>query len=805
MIITWLKEEIESYFKASPYCKVILLFDPMKDYEKLIDHLSGDFKVLKYDGSLLKIKYEIDFSELDKKYVVYLPFAENWKDISYLKEYIYTGKVFSQTLYAFLKKKGVKFPGEKEKITEIKKNLPAIAFESIGKDEKFWQNRFIKDELDIILPDFNHRLLNFVENPEKTIEELEEADKLEAFQKLVEDKYGFTDDISNAKLFRFNFIARVCFTELFVKTEKPSDFPFRDLLPGEDKFENSINFLQNIRDSQRHKEIYKEITSDIEKKYSLKSFAKKHASNADIETFKIIDCIAIEELVDTDVKSKAEFKNALLSNKDFIEKKAKSFWAREGEVPAWGQLKNICSLIESIEEFHQELPKIDKQSDLVDRYCEKFYIIDQLYRSYRESETEDLSENLDPWIERLYLEFLDKINSKFTNFISEKGELKFENLDFQGDFFKDFEKKSEGKRAIIIVDALRFELGKELERRLSAEYIVEINSMYSQIPTITSVGMSFLFSIKDVVLDCDQATFMVKLKDGRDLGIKKNRVDYLKARNKDLEVLTLGELIKKGSSELNKIKGTLIVFSKGLDDLGEAGGIDHLRFFSQIMQDIAKAAKKLLNSGFAEVRVVTDHGFLCFDDNDCKYKIAGEKPVDNVRRFACGEYFDEPNLIKLSVPNLKNKVLFFPRSIYYFKADTFFHGGISIHETIIPHLIIKSRRDAPIKFDVVINKLKIDKGISNRLFDVKLKPKVDKLNNISRTVEVVCLHGQEVVSNKPAIIVEAKEEQVRLRLLPTKRLPKGEKIKIIAQDQETREILDEIETETLIDFEEEEL
>jgi len=62
-----------------------------------------------------------------------------------------------------------------------------------------------------------------------------------------------------------------------------------------------------------------------------------------------------------------------------------------------------------------------------------------------------------------------------------------------------------------------------------------------------------------------------------------------------------------------------------------------------------------------------------------------------------------------------------------------------------------------------------------------------------------------VVSNKPAIIVEAKEEQVRLRLLPTKRLPKGEKIKIIAQDQETREILDEIETETLIDFEEEEL
>jgi hypothetical protein len=800
MITTWLKDEVELLFKASPFSRVILFFDPVRDYEKLIDHLSGDFKVLKYDGSLLKIKYEIDFSEQDKKYVVYLPFAENGKEISYLKEYLYTGKKFSHTLYAFLKKKGVKFPSEKEKIAEIKKSLPAIAFDSIGKDEKFWKNRFIKDELDIILPDFNQRLLDFIENPEETIEHLEDGDKLEAFQKLLEDEYGFTGDISNAELFRFNFIARVCFTELFIKTEKPSDFPFRDLLPREDKFENSINLLQNIRDSQRHKEVYKEITSSIEKKYSLKTFAKKHASNAEIETFKIIDIAAIEELANIDVKSKAEFKKAILSRKDFIEKKAKSFWAIEGEVPVSVQLKNICSLIESIEEFHQELPKIDKQSDLINRYCEKFYTIDQLYRSYLENK-EDLLENLAPWIERLYVEFLDKINSKFTDFILEKGAWKLEDLDFQGNFFKGFEKKSEGKRAIIVVDALRFELGKELERRLSAEYLVEINPMYSQIPTITSVGMSFLFSIKDVAMDCDQANFKVKLKDGLDLGIKKNRVDYLKAKHKDLEVLTLSELNKKGSSEVKKIKDTLVVFSKELDDLGEAGGIDYLRFFSPIMQDIAKAVKKLLNSGFAEVHVVTDHGFLCFDDGDCKYKIAGEKPVDNLRRFACGEYFDEPNLIKLSIPHLKNKVLFFPRSIYYFKPDTFFHGGISIHETIIPHLIVKSRRDAPIKFDV---ELRIDKGISNRLFDVKLKPKVDKLDKISRTVEVLCLRGEEIISNKPAITVEAKEEQVRLRLLPSKRLSKGEKIKIIAQDQETREILDEIETETLLDFEEEE-
>jgi hypothetical protein len=102
MIDEWLNETIESYFQGEK--RIFLFFDPAGDYSRIIDRLSGNFDVLKDNDGLLKIKYEIEVEAPDKNFVIYLPFSKDSNKISYLKEYIYTGKVFSDTLYAFLKK-----------------------------------------------------------------------------------------------------------------------------------------------------------------------------------------------------------------------------------------------------------------------------------------------------------------------------------------------------------------------------------------------------------------------------------------------------------------------------------------------------------------------------------------------------------------------------------------------------------------------------------------------------------------------------------------------------------------------------
>jgi hypothetical protein len=224
------------------------------------------------------------------------------------------------------------------------------------------------------------------------------------------------------------------------------------------------------------------------------------------------------------------------------------------------------------------------------------------------------------------------------------------------------------------------------------------------------------------------------------------------------------------------------------------------------LQDIIKGIIKLLRNGFSEVHVVTDHGFLAFRDQERKFRVHLNK-YDLTRkdsRFLVGENIVNSNLIQFPIEGPENKQLYFPRGIGYFEYNTFYHGGISLHESIIPYIIVKPKVGEPGKVDV---KLDIKEGIYNRIFDVMLKPIYEILvGKKPRTVEIMCMRGEEYISNKPAIMIhQDKEEIVKLRLTDTKYLSKGSKIKIIAQDQETQEILSEIEVEIMIDLRDETL
>lgn len=173
------------------------------------------------------------------------------------------------------------------------------------------------------------------------------------------------------------------------------------------------------------------------------------------------------------------------------------------------------------------------------------------------------------------------------------------------------------------------------------------------------------------------------------------------------------------------------------------------------------------------------------------------------KRFLIGENITNLNLVRFDIKGLKDKSAYFLRGIHYFKSDTFYHGGISLHEAIIPYLTVKSKIGEPTKVNV---NLEIKEGIYNKIFKVMLKPDYKKIADIRpRTVEVACIRDGEIISNKPAVMVEYKEEWVRLKLIDTKYLSKGSKIKIIAQDQETLEILSEIDAEIIKDLTDETL
>jgi hypothetical protein len=800
MIDQWLNEAIESYFQGGSDKRIFLFFDPSGDYSRIIGHLSGNFNVLKDDDGLLKIKYQIEFEAPDKNFVIYLPFSKDSNKISYLKEYLYTGKVFSDTLYAFLKNKKVKFPSEKEKIADIKKNLPQLAFESIEKDEEYWDD-FGRTVSEIIIPDFRDKLLLFFETPKETYNVLSSENKTDAFQKKMDSEYGFKGNIEEPDEYRYSFFAQLSFTEVYDVLKRPASFPFKDHVSNEAKIDNNIKLIKEIRSHNRYKKVYYDLIFQIEKNYDVKNFVTPYSLNPDIETFKIFDLEALRELNDLARKceTKKDFIDLISKNSDLIDKKSNGFWGKEGDIREWSQLLTLGKMMRLIKDFDQETNNIKNEQDLIKRYCERYYEIDQLYRKYitDSNEIEDSLEYIYEWIEKFYINYLDKLNSSFSEKIFKKGEWKLAGFLFQGDFFKKLDLKNNPKTGIIIVDGLRYEIGMEIDKRISNEFNVKLEPMYAQIPTDTVVGMASLLSPEKFEMDCDPSGIVIS-SNGVPLKDKSQRINYMRSKIEKITDLNIKDFNDKTLKEIQKIKNPIVIFSDYPDKLLESGGINYLQFISQSLAAIIKGIKKLLKADFKEVYIVSDHGFLTFKDPEFNFKVKS-KPgfIKDSRRFACGEIMAAENLVKFNIPNMK-KSLYFPRSIYYFKHDSFMHGGISIQETIIPYIRITNKKEAVKKVDIQVQ---MEKGISNRIFELIIKPKLSEFGGNPRTVEIAAYYNDDLISSRPAIEIEYEEISIMVRILPTKSIPQGEKIKIIAKDQETKEILFEKEAEALVPFE----
>lgn len=803
MILIWLNKTFESYFNEGVNNRIFLFFDPPRDFSDIMDQLikkERNYEIIKGEKSLLKIKYNIEVLNPEKKFVVYLPFSSDSKEISYLKEYIYTGEVFSDTLYMFLKKMSVKFPPDK-KVSDIKKILPRLALESIGKTEEYWINIFEKGSFELVLPDFRDKLFRFLLSPDELVEELEAAKQMDAFLKRMGADYGIIDHIDDPENYRFQLLCKLCFTEVFEALNNPYQYSFQEYVVEKPVRANNLKLIKEIRSNINYHDLYFNITNQIEKKFNVSNLAVDYALSPAVETFREFDLEALKKLnkISEECTSIDAFIKLFFENKDLIVNKSKGFWGKQGYIREWDVLATLSDFLVNVQTFLAEIGDISNDKDLITKYCEKYYVIDKLYRKYvtDSAEIDDTLESVYEWIEKIYLKYLDKINSVFSEHIFEKTKWEFDNIQFQGDFIKKLEIPEKSKIAIIIVDGLRYELGMEVVERLSNDYHVKVDPMYAQIPTVTEVGMAAMLSPERYELDCDNKGLTVST-NGKSISDKKERIAYLESKIKKLTISDINDFNNMKTTLLDDIKSPLFIFSKDPDKLLEAGGFNFLQFISQNLTSVTKAVKRLIKANYSQIHIITDHGFLTFDDQNNNYKIQ-DKPgfLKDSRRFACGDAITSDDLVRFYLQNSK-KSLYFPRSIYYFKKNSFLHGGISVHEAVIPYIQIQPKENAVKKIDIHVE---MDEGISNRIFEVKVKPSWSGLQAKPRTVEVLAYHKEDLISNKPAAFIESKEESFMVRLLPEKFINQGDIIKIIVRDQETREILYEIEKKALKTFE----
>ncbi|MFQ6067599.1 MAG: hypothetical protein ACE5K3_10035 [bacterium] len=100
MIIQELKAQFNEYFQSSN-AELILWLDPERQWRGVIEHFN-DFRIVEFKGSQLEVKAEVELT-WDKgerpKFVLYLGGLSR-EDLTVLREYEFSGKVFEETLLA---------------------------------------------------------------------------------------------------------------------------------------------------------------------------------------------------------------------------------------------------------------------------------------------------------------------------------------------------------------------------------------------------------------------------------------------------------------------------------------------------------------------------------------------------------------------------------------------------------------------------------------------------------------------------------------------------------------------------------
>jgi hypothetical protein len=291
--------------------------------------------------------------------------------------------------------------------------------------------------------------------------------------------------------------------------------------------------------------------------------------------------------------------------------------------------------------------------------------------------------------------------------------------------------------AYFLIDALRFEMGIELAERLPKAAEVTIRPALGSLPSITPIGMAALLPGASASFSVGEANGKLGAKiEGVFLPDLGGRQKLLAASLPGAVDLALDELLSLQPSKLaKKIDGAplVLVRSQEIDHAGEGGFTFQARqVMDTVIDNLARAIKKLAAQGIEHSIVTADHGHLFFPtDRDESMKIAspGGKQVALHRRCWIGRGgATPPGCIRVTAADLgyeSDLGFVFPIGTGVFKAGgdlAYYHGGPSLQELVIPVLGIRlklRKEERGVQSPVLLSGMREE--VTNRIFSVVLK------------------------------------------------------------------------------------
>jgi hypothetical protein len=335
----------------------------------------------------------------------------------------------------------------------------------------------------------------------------------------------------------------------------------------------------------------------------------------------------------------------------------------------------------------------------------------------------------------------------------------------------------EGKTAYLLVDALRFELARELVRDLGDGYQVKVLAGLGTVPSITEIGMAALMP------GAEGETQVVPTSQGK-VGLKigemvlkdrKSRLEWLKQRapqaNAGHQARVFVTRLEDFPFSKKDIKvgietaDLVVMTSQELDELGETDNLMLVRtMMDGILVNLRRAIRRLAELGCKTIIVTADHGFLLGEElgEDMKLDAPGGETLDLHRRVwvgkggaAGGASFLRAPLSAFGLSHDPLLEIAVPWGFACFKASggslVYFHGGLAPQEIVVPivEIMPTTSARAMASGDIAWMLTPGSKKISTRFYTVQISGQSNGLFDAGSTlprVRVEIKAGKDVLS-----------------------------------------------------------
>ena len=392
-----------------------------------------------------------------------------------------------------------------------------------------------------------------------------------------------------------------------------------------------------------------------------------------------------------------------------------SWWAQPNRLEAhdfparWRAVAAIAGLNAALE---TEPPAAESLASVVDWYSSTGWEVDSAYRRMefvRVSTGADLY-GLDDAFglgRQRYEQWLDQVLRRTADAISGDAHVPDQQ---QQRRIHHVEVRGRESTAYVLVDALRYELGRDLAIRLGRlNAAVDVRAAVAAAPTITPVGMAAVTPGADERFDVDlgSGSRLAVHVEGRAVREVPDRVKRFEKAHGKVADVPLDKLAQYTSRELKKrIEGAALVLvrSTEIDTDGES---DQLAAswgsFDATLDVLQTAVARLLHAGVRRVVLTADHGFLAVRQVEEELKVA--KPstgTGELHRRAWigtgGTATDSTVKVPLSDFGIGGGLdIIAPRGLGVFVAGgglQFFHGGLSPQELVVPVITVVSDEPA---------------------------------------------------------------------------------------------------------------